>query len=62
MFTRNGGANIRSVGDGEVFKCAYNYGANEDFATFWLLQFYGRVHISAITTPAGLFNEPKAGG
>lgn len=56
MFNQHGGANVRKIGDGEVFSCAYNFGANQKFATFWVLEFYGRVHFSAITTPAGFRN------
>ncbi len=59
MFNSQGGANVRRIGNGEVFACAYNFGANEKFATLWLLEFYGRVHVAVITTPDGFLSNLK---
>jgi hypothetical protein len=40
------------VGEG-VFSCVFNFGATNEAITFWLLEFYERMHYSVITLPSG---------
>jgi hypothetical protein len=42
---------VYSLGDGSVFCCAYLYGEEDPFVTYWLLQFYNNVFITVATNP-----------
>ena len=57
LFDKNG-ANVHRIGE-NVFSCAHNYGARDEFVTLWLLEFYDRVQYSVMTTPAAFEPRPK---
>ena len=46
------------LGDG-VFQCAYQYAAEDESVTSWMLVFYDRVFYDVVTSPAGFEWKPK---